>query len=176
MTPDELKNAGLAHFRADRLADADAAFTAAAAAYAQAGQPGAAAEMRNNCAVTRLARADWAGAQAVLDGTPEVFQALGDHRRQGEALANQAAALDGAGAVEPAVARYLQAIDVLAAAGETETRAACHKKLSALQIKLGQQLQALASMRSGLRLSSELSAQERALKELLDKAMRLTGQ
>ncbi|MBL8055661.1 MAG: hypothetical protein JNK29_03130, partial [Anaerolineales bacterium] len=103
------------------------------------------------------------------------FRALGDRRREGEALANQAAAHDGAGEVEPAVALYLQAIDCLGGAGETETRAACYKKLSALQIKLGQQLQALASMRSGLNLSSELTPKEKALKELLDKAMKMTG-
>jgi tetratricopeptide (TPR) repeat protein len=175
MSPESLRQAGLDHYRADRLPEAAQAFAEAAAAYDAAGDRAAAAEMRNNAAVVRMAQADWAGAQAALAGTPELFRALGDRRREGEALANQAAAHDGAGDAEPAVALYLQAIDRLGEAGEAETRAACYKKLSALQIKLGQQLQALASMRSGLNLSSELSPKEKALKELLDKAMKMTG-
>lgn len=175
MTPAELKKTGLAHFHAERLPEAAQAFEAAAAAYDQAGATAAAAEVRNNLAVVRMAQGDWAGATAAAAGTPEIFRALGDHRREGEALANQAAAQDGAGAVEPAVALYLQAIERLTQANEFQTRAACYKKLSALQIKLGHQLQALASMRSGLNLSSELTPKEKALKELLDKAMKLTG-
>lgn len=175
MSPEALRQAGLAHFRADRLPEAVQAFTEAAAAYAAAGDHAAAAEMRNNIAVVCMAQSDWAGAQAALAGTPELFRALGDRRREGEALANQAAAHDGAGEAEPAMALYLQAIERLGEAGETETRAACYKKLSALQVRLGQQLQALASMRSGLNLSSALSPKEQALKDLLDKAMKLTG-
>jgi hypothetical protein len=47
--------------------------------------------------------------------------------------------------------------------------------LSALQIKLGQQMQALASMHSGLSLSAELSPKEKMLKEMIDKAVKLMG-
>jgi tetratricopeptide (TPR) repeat protein len=175
MTPETLKQTGLAHFRAERFLEAAQAFDTAIDACERAGDRAAAAELRNNLAVVRMAQADWAGALAAVAGTPEVFRSLGDRLREGQALANQAAAHDGAGAVEPAVALYLQAIELLTQAGEAETRAACYKKLSALQIKLGQQLQALASMRAGLNLSSELTVKEKALKELLDKAMKMTG-
>jgi tetratricopeptide (TPR) repeat protein len=175
MTPDQLKELGLQHYRAERFAEAAQAFAEAAQALTAAGQAGAAAEMRNNLCVVRLAQADWPGALAAVEGTPPVFQAAGDVLRQGQAWANLAAAHDGAGHVEQAAEAYLQAIDLLGQAGDTETRAACFKKLSALQVKLGQQMQALASMRSGLTLSPELTAKEKLLKELLDKAMRLLG-
>jgi tetratricopeptide (TPR) repeat protein len=95
--------------------------------------------------------------------------------REAQAVANLAAAHDGAGHVEQAAELYGQAIDLFGALNEKENRAACFKKLSALQIKQGQQLQALASMRSGLNLSSELSAKEKTLKTMLDTAMKMIG-
>jgi tetratricopeptide (TPR) repeat protein len=104
-----------------------------------------------------------------------MFRALGDRMREAQAVANLAAAHDGAGHVEQAAELYEQAIDLFGALSEKENRAACFKKLSALQIKRGQQLQALASMRSGLNLSSELSVKEKTLKTMLDKAMKMIG-
>jgi tetratricopeptide (TPR) repeat protein len=175
MTPAEFKDLGLQHYRAGRFDEAARAFDEAAQACARAGDPGAAAEMRNNLGVVRLAQQDWAGALAAVEGTPEVFRALGDRLREGQAAANLAAAHDGAGQVERAAELYVQAIDLLGQAGEAETRAACFKKLSALQVQRGQQMQALASMRSGLNLSSELTPKEKMLKELLDKAMKMMG-
>lgn len=177
MSPEQLKDLGLKHYRAEQYAQAAQAFEAAAQALEQAGDQGAAAEMRNNLCVVRLAQADWEGALAAVAGTPETFRRLGDLLREGQATANLAAAHDGAGRLEPAAAGYLQAIDLLGRAGDQETRAACFKKLSALQIKLGQQMQALASMRSGLNLSpdSDLNAKEKRLKDLLNRAMKMMG-
>jgi tetratricopeptide (TPR) repeat protein len=175
MAPDDLKQRGLAHYQAERYAEAASAFAEAAAALESAGDHGAAAEMRNNLCVALMAQNNWDEALAAVQGTPEAFRALGDRLREGQAVANLAAAHDGAGHVEQAAEAYVQAIDLLGQAGDPETRAACFKKLSALQIKLGQQMQALASMRSGLNLSSELAPKEKLLKELLNKAMRMMG-
>lgn len=177
MTPHELKDRGFQLYRAEHYAEAARAFEDAARAFEALGDRAAAAEQRNNACVVRLAQKDWAGALAAVEGTPEIFRALGDKLRAAQAIANLAAAHDGAGHVEEATELYIQAIDQFGALGEKETRAACFKKLSALQIKLGQQMQALASMRSGLNLSNsgELTAKEKALKELLDKAMKMMG-
>jgi tetratricopeptide (TPR) repeat protein len=175
MTPDQLKDLGLQHYRAERYAEAAQSFAGAAHAFQANGDSSAAAEMRNDECVARLALRDWEGALAAATGTPETFRALGDRLREGQAIANLAAAHDGAGRVEQAAEYYVQAIDLLGQAGEDDTRAACYKKLSALQIKLGQQMQALASMRSGLNLSPELTARERTLQQLLDKAMKMMG-
>lgn len=177
MTPEQLRDLGLGRYRAERYDEAAQAFAEAAEALEQAGDERAAAEMRNNLCVVRLAQSDWAGALAAVTGTPETFRRLGDLLREGQATANLAAAHDGAGRIELAVEGYLQAIDLLGRAGDHETRAACYKKLSGLQIKLGQQMQALAAMRSGLNLSpdAELNAREKALKDLLNRAMKMMG-
>lgn len=176
MTASELKARGLQHYSAERYAEAAQAFAQAAQSFDSAGERAAAAEMRNNECVARMAVGDWPGALAAVEGTAEVFRAIPDRLREGQALANLAAAHDGAGHVEQAVEVYLQAIDLFGELGETETRSACFKKLSALQIKLGRQMQALASMRSGLTLASELSPKEKMLKDLLDRAMKMIGQ
>jgi tetratricopeptide (TPR) repeat protein len=175
MSPHDLQASGLSHYRAERYPEAAAAFAEAAAGFESAGDRASAAEMRNNLCVVRLALEDWAGALAAVEGTPQVFQAQGNRLREAQAIANLAAAHDGAGHVEQAAAFYVQAIDLFGQLGETETRAACFKKLSALQIKLGQQMQALASMHSGLSLSAELSPKEKMLKEMIDKAVKLMG-
>jgi tetratricopeptide (TPR) repeat protein len=171
----ELKAQGLALFRADRLDEAAQRFSEAARAFAAAGDRGGEAEMLNNLCVVRLAQKDWAAAIAAVEPTPAVFHALGDSLRATQAIANLAAAHDGAGHVEQAAALYEQAVELFGELGETENRAACFKALSALQVKQGKQLQALASMHSGLNLSPRLSGREKTLKGLLDKAMKMIG-
>ena len=175
MTPDELKEKGLRHFRAEQLPEAVAAFAEAQHQFILAGDSAAAAEMRNNLCVIHMAQEDWAAAIADVDGTPETFRAAGDRMREAQSLANLAAAHDGAGHVDVAADLYVQAINLFGQLGERDTRAACFKKLSNLQVKQGHKLQALASMRSGLNLSTELTAQEKILKEAVDKATKLMG-
>jgi len=110
---------------------------------------------------------------AAVAGTPEIFHELGDALRKAQATANLAAAHDGAGHVDEALALYEQAVDQFGELGEKDNRAACFKKLSALQVKRGQQMQALASMQSGLNLSEKLTTKEKALKGALDQAMKM---
>jgi tetratricopeptide (TPR) repeat protein len=172
-SPAELKDAGLAHFRADRLDEAARAFAEAANGFAEAGERGMAAEMMNNVAVVCLAQKNWAMALQAVQATPEVFRELGDRLREAQALSNLANAHDNAGNLDEAARLYEQAIDLFAALGESENRAACWKALSGLQIKQDKKLQALASMQAGLNLSPNLSAKEKTLKGLLDKAMAL---
>lgn len=172
-TPTELKDQGLKYFRAEKLAEAAQAFAAAASAYQAQGDAAAAAEMRNNQCVALMGHQQWDAALQAVEGTPEIFRGLNDKMREAQAIANLAAAHDGAGHTEPAAEHYGQAIDLFHALGETENRAACFKKLGALQLKQGKQLQALAAMQSGLKLSTELTPEEKRLKFILDKAMNL---
>lgn len=172
-TAAELKEQGLAAFRDERLDDAAARFAEAAEAFTLEGRPLDAAEARNNLAVVRLARKDWAGALEAVEGTPEVFRQAGDKLRQAQALSNQANALEGAGELERAAEDYVAAIDLFTELGEKETRAACWKALSGLQIKQNKQLEALASMEAGLNLTPTLTAREKTLKGLIDRAFKL---
>lgn len=174
-TAAEIQEQGLAHFRADRLAEAADCFTAAASAFDAQSAPQKSAEARNNLCVVRLAQKDWDAALAAVTGTPETFAASGDRLRQAQAISNLAAAHAGAGDLDQAAQLYEQAIDHFTELGEAENRAACWKALSAVQIKQDNKLQALASMRSGLNLTPKLSPREKTLRGLLDKAIKLMG-
>lgn len=175
MDAEQLKKTGMAHFNADRFTEAAAAFDQAALAYDLAGRAEDAAEMRNNLCVVKMSQDDWPGALAAVDGTEVVFAAAGDVRREAQAIANRAACYEGLGQVDQALQTYQQAIDRLSEVGESETRAACFKRMSGLQVKSGHQLQALASMRSGLDLTDKPSLRERMLKGMLDKAVKGLG-
>lgn len=177
-SPAELKQQGLAHFHAERLDEAAQSFAEAAQAFAAEGDRAFAAEMMNNVAVVMLAQKKWELALAAVEGTPEVFRALGDPSREAQALANLANAHDNAGHLDDATKFYEKAIDLFTRLGEKENRAACWKALSALQLKQNKQLQSLASMQAGLTLTEDLrdlSAKEKTLKAMLDKAMKMIG-
>ena len=175
MDAEALKKTGLAHFGADRFADAAIAFDQAALAFDAAGRPADAAEMRNNLCVVKMSQDDWPGALAAVEGTDAVFAAAADPRREAQAIANRAACFEGLGRIDEAMQAYQRAIELLGDIGELETRAACYKRMSGLQVKSGHQLQALASMRSGLDLTDKPSMRERMLKGMLDKAIKGLG-
>lgn len=171
--PEKLKEEALQSFQADRLPEAAEKFAAAAQAFTEAGDRGAAAEMMNNLCVVRLAEKQWEAALTAVEGTPKIFHDLGNRLREAQALSNLAAAHDGAGHLDQAAELYTQAVDLFAQLGEKENRAACLKALSALQIKQGKQFQALASMEAALNHVPKLSAREKTLKGLLNQAVRL---
>ena len=175
-TASELKEQGLAFYRQEQYAEAAERFAQSAEAYTAQAEPLAAAEARNNLAVVRLAQQDWQAALAAVEGTPQVFAAAGDRLRQAQAIANLANAHDGAGHLDPASDNYERAIELFTELGETDTRAACWKALSGVQIKQDKKLQAMASMQAGLKLAPKLSGREKTLKGLLDQAFKLMGQ
>ena len=169
----DLKDRGLAHFRAERLEEAAEAFAQAAHAFAEQNERASAAEMMNNVAVVCLAQQKYALALNAVQGTPAVFRALGDPLREAQATMNLGNALDNLGRLTEALPKYEHAIALFTELGETENRAVCWKALSTVQIKLDKKLQALASMHAGLTLTPELSTKEKTLKGLLDQAMKL---
>jgi len=173
--PVELKEQGLAFYRQEKFDDAADRFAKSADAYTAQGDALAAAEARNNLAVVRLAQENWDAALAAVEGTPQIFAAAGDKLRQAQAIANLANAHDRSGHLEPAAENYERVIELFTELGETETRSACWKGLSGIQLKQYKKLQALASMQAGLKLSPKLSPREKTLKGLLDQASKLMG-
>lgn len=131
------------------------------------------AELGNNCSVALLQAGNAHAALEAADGTDQVFAKAGDMHRQGLALGNQAAALEALNRLDEALARYRQCSDLLKQSGDEENRAAVLKSISALQIRTGHQLEALASMDAALERQKKLSLQERFLKKLLDIPMRM---
>jgi hypothetical protein len=102
-----------------------------------------------------------------VEGTAETFAEAGDLHRQGMALGNLASALEAVDRTEEAAGAYLQSAGVLEKAGEDQLRASVMHSLSMLQFRTGKQLQALASMQSGLEGVKRPSPKQSLLKKLL---------
>lgn len=142
-------------------------FARAAEACRAGGDLLAAAEMKNNQSVALLqAKQPQAALEAVAD-TEAVFAAAGDLRRQGMALANQAAALEALKRSEDAAALYERAAAVLEQAGEDQLRAEVMRSLSALKIRKGKGLDALIAMQDGLSGVKKPTLKQRIFKKLL---------
>jgi tetratricopeptide (TPR) repeat protein len=154
-------------FQTGKFTDAALAFVQAERAFRVGGLNVEAAEAANNASVAQLKAGDPAAALQSAEGTDTAFAAAGDIRKQGMAVANQAAALEGLGRLDEALERYTRAGELLKQCGEKELRAMVLKNISTLQLRTGKQLQALASMDAALDNQPKLSLRERLLHKLL---------
>lgn len=168
-----LKGRAEKSFQSGKFAEAADLFQQAYQLCTQSGDALKAAEMANNRSVALLQAGNAAAALEAAQGTETVFAQAGDIKRQGLALGNQAAALEGLNRLEEALARYIQCNTLLKQAGDEENRAAVLKSISALQIRTGHQFEALASMDAALENQKKLSLKERFLKKLLDIPMNM---
>lgn len=172
-TPQKLaQQAGTAYKKND-YAQAVSLYQAARRLYHESGDDLMAAEMDNNISVTLLKMGDADAALQAAEGTDAVFLQAGDLERQGIAIANQAAALEAQGKLAEALERYQLSSEVLKQAGSREMRSFVLQSISALQLRTGHQLQALASMDTALEHKAGLSFKERFLKRLLKTQKRL---
>ncbi len=165
--------AGMQAFQAGEYPAAAAHFAEAAQAYAADGDAPAAAEMQNNRSVALLKAGKAGEALEAANGTDEVFAQIADLRRQGMALGNQAAALEALGQLKEALEKYEHSAELLKKTNETQLRAHVLESLSALQIRTGNQLQAMATMQSALASKKKLSLKDRLLNNLLKVPLRM---
>lgn len=154
-------------YRAGKFVEAAALFQQAADGYHEVGDALRAAEQMNNRSVALLQGGDAQGALLAAQNTDQVFARAGEIQRQALAIGNQAAAEEALGHLDEALALYRQCSDLLKQTGDKETRATVLKSLSALQVRTGHQLEALASMDAALENQPRLSLRERFLKKLL---------
>lgn len=167
VSPEKLSKEGKAAYQRGDFSKAAEFFESAQKAYLERGDAINAAEMANNCSVAFLQSGDGEAARRVVDGTPAIFAQAGDLRRQGMALGNLASALEAIEELDEAVEIYQQSADVLEQAGEDQLRANVMQSLSMLQFRMGKQLQALASMNSGLEGVKHPNPKQSMLKKLL---------
>ena len=167
LNPRDFTAEGKALYAAKKFAEAAALFERANRAYMAAGDFLNAAEAANNASVAWLQAGDPEKALTLASGTEATFGTAGDIRRQGIALANQAAALEGLSRKQEALDFYQRANMYLKQAGENEMRAMVLKNISALQLQTGGHFQALASMDAALDQQKKLSWREWLLKKLL---------
>jgi tetratricopeptide (TPR) repeat protein len=149
-------------------------FTAAAELFLQAAQAYAdsqdelnAAEMRNNQSVALLQAGKSREAFEATDGTEEIFQKAGDLKRQGIAVGNRAAALEGLKRWNEALADYERAASLLEQAGEGDLHSMVRKAAANLNLKRGRLLDSQMDVYDSLRLVEKPTLTQRIMKFLI---------
>lgn len=149
-------------------------FKAAAARFAQAAQAYAsmqdelnAAEMKNNQSVALLQAGNAKGALEATDGTEAVFQKAGDIKRQGIAVGNRAAALEGLKKWQEALAEYDRAASLFEQAGEGDMHSIVRKAAANINLKRGKLVNSQMDVYDSLRLVEKPTFTQRILKFLI---------
>jgi tetratricopeptide (TPR) repeat protein len=160
------KEAERAYKKKDYINSANA-FQAAAEGFSQNGSQLDAAEMLNNASVAYLqAEQPESALEAALD-TDETFAKEGDQRRQAIALGNQAAAYEAMDQLDSAAQAYQASSELLKEIGDQELRPSVMQSLSAVQLRQGQQMAALATMQAGLEGVENPGFKQKILKKVL---------
>lgn len=146
----ELSDEGKAAYQRGDFLESARAYQAAAQGYQAVEDALTAAEMLNNSSVAYLRLGDGEAALDAVEGTPEVFAAAQDVRRQGIALGNLGAALDAMKRSDEAIEAYQRSSELLGQVGEDDLRAHVLKSLSVLQMRKGEQMEAVTTMQASL--------------------------
>lgn len=165
--PKQLEKQGQAAYKKKDFAAAADLFQEAARQFAVQGEALQAAQMANNWSVAALQAEDVNTAIAAVEGTPEIFLEENDIGRAGMAYGNLGSAQEAAGLLDEALISYERSASLLKEAGDHDTRLHVMQALSALQLRTGKQLQALATMQAGLEGGSKLSPKQQFLKKML---------
>jgi tetratricopeptide (TPR) repeat protein len=110
-------------------------FSQAAQAYASMGDELNAAEMKNNESVAFLQAGNAKEALQAVEGTEDVFLKAGDSKRQGIAVSNRAAALEGLKKWKEALAEYDRAASIFEQAGEGDMHSMVRKAMANINMK-----------------------------------------
>lgn len=149
--------------KGNHIAAADL-FAQAAQAYTDIQDELNAAEMKNNQSVALLQAGKAEDALHATDGTEEIFQKAGDIKRQGIAVGNRAAALEGLKKYQDAIAEYERAASMLEQAGEGDMHSVVRKAAANLHLKHGHISAAQMDVYDSLRLVEKPNFTQRILK------------
>ncbi len=167
ISPGELKQEAERVYKKKNYFNAAKSFQTAAEGYTQIGMPLEAAEMLNNASVAYLQAEQPKSALETALNTDEIFAAAGDKRRQAIALGNQAAAYEALSQLEAAADAYQVSSELLKEIGDQELRPMVMQSLSAVQLRLGQQMEALVTMQAGLDDIENPGLKQRLIKKIL---------
>ncbi len=174
-TPQELEAEGIQEYQQGNYYAAAKNFAAAEEGYRMRGEPLKAVELANNRSVALLQADQPDAALQAVSGTMDVFREAGDQKGWAMALGNRAAALDALRRDEEAMQDYQASADLLKEIGEHDLRMVVMKSLSALQLRSGKSLQALATMQAGVDGVDTPPLKYRLLQRLLKIPNRLLG-
>jgi tetratricopeptide (TPR) repeat protein len=167
VSPQELLRCGQELYNQGDYLNSAGVFCAAADGFLVRGDEIQAAEMKNNASVAFLQGKNPQEALNSVGNTADVFAQVGDLRRQGMAFGNLGSAFEALGRKAEAADAYRDSAKLLKEAGEDQLCANVLQSLSTLQLKSGQQLEALVTMREGLDNIKHPSLKQRVLKKLL---------
>lgn len=167
LSPQEIADRARSIYQAGDYPAAIQAFAEAASAYAAAGDALMSAEMKNNQSVVLLRDKQAQAALEAAQGTDAVFAEAGDSRRQGMALANQAAALEALKRFKEAIDFHTRAAEALEKAGEIDLRLEVMQLLSALYLRRFKFFDAIIALQSGLAAVQNPTPKQRFMKKLL---------
>jgi len=148
------------------LAAADL-FSQAAQAYTSEQDELNAAEMKNNQSVALLQAGKAREALQATNGTEDIFQKAGDIKRQGIAVSNRAAALEGLKKWSEALAEYDRAASLFEQAGEGDMHSVVRKATANLNLKRGRIADTQMDVFDSLRLVEKPTLTQRIMKFLM---------
>lgn len=166
-SPQELKKEAERAYKKKDYLSAAKAYQAAADGYSQNGTQLESAEMLNNASVAFLQADQPKSALETALDTDKIFAAAGDQRRQAIALGNQAAAYEALKDLDAAAQAYQASADLLKEIGDQELRPTVMRSLSAVQLRQGQQMEALVTMQAGLDDIENPGIKQKLLKKVL---------
>ncbi len=158
---------GKAAFEAGRYQAAADLFSKAVQGYGDLNDKVNAAEVKNNLSVALLKLNRNQEALDAALGTDEAFAGIGDAKRQGMAIGNQAAALEALGRLDEALAAYERSAQIFSEAGEGDLRALVLKAAAGIQLKQGKVTDSGIRMLGALEAKRHPSIFERVLRFLV---------
>lgn len=165
--PVSLAEAGKKEYANGNHAAAADLFSRAARAYASASDPLNAAEMQNNRSVALLQAGRAREALQATEGTEEIFQKAGDLRRQGIAVSNRAAALEGLKKWKEALEEYDRAAALFEQAGEGDMHSIVRKAAANINLKRGHIVDSQMDIYDSLRLVEKPTLTQRLMRFLM---------
>ena len=142
-------------------------FSQAAQAYSDVQDELNTAEMKNNQSVALLKAGKAEDALHATDGTEAIFQKAGDLKRQGIAVANRAAALEGLKKLSEAMDEYNRAADIFERAGEGDMHSIVRKATAEIFLKRGYIGNTQMDVLDSLRLVEKPTVTQRILKFMM---------
>jgi tetratricopeptide (TPR) repeat protein len=166
-TPTSLADRGKQDYEKGKYLTAADLFSQAAQAYALDQDELNAAEMKNNQSVALLQAGKAKEALQVTDGTEEIFQKAGDLKRQGIAVSNRAAALEGLKKWDEALAEYDRAASLFEQIGEGDMHSIVRKASANINLKRGHLTSTQMDVYDSLRLVKKPTLTQRFMKFLM---------
>ena len=167
LNPTGLADRGKQEYERGNFRAAAELFLQAAQAYTSARDELNAAEMKNNQSVALLQAGNAREALQATEGTELVFEQAGDRKRQGIAVSNRAAALEGLRKWEEALAEYDRAASLFEESGEGDMHSIVRKAAANINLKRGRLADSQMDVFDSLRLVKKPTLMQRLMKFLV---------